>query len=52
MDFLDNAFNNAKPVKKKDVNRVKLKETIKNFIRKYYGKGLPVVRRKLSSGKC
>ena len=31
---------------------VKLKETIKNFIRKYYGKGLPVVRRKLSSGKC
>jgi|FreactTroBogLake_1042271.scaffolds.fasta_scaffold03298_4 hypothetical protein len=48
MDFLDQSFNNAKPVKKKDVNRIKLKEAIKNFIRKHYGKGLPIIRRKLS----
>jgi hypothetical protein len=43
MDFLDQGFLDAKPVKKKDVNMVKLKEAIKEFIRKNYK--LPIVRR-------
>ena len=43
MDFLDNTFNNAKPVKK--VNRHTLKKAIKEFIRKHYGDRLPIVRR-------
>jgi hypothetical protein len=46
MDIVDQGFLNAKPVKKKKVvNMVKLKEAIKQYIKKHYSKELPIVRR-------
>jgi len=41
----DQAFLRAKPIKKSNAHMVKLKEAIKQYIKKHYSKELPIVRR-------
>jgi hypothetical protein len=43
MDLVDQGFLSAKPVKKKDINMVKLKEALKKFIKRHYA--LPIIKR-------